>query len=191
MERDPPIRFTPHGAYLPLFPERLGTSVFQTLEDVLSATNQLNGWLAAWANSCDRLAATSPEWARQRNISSERVRTLAQGLAGKVAKSKSSRIRIESVSGRSETLCLPARQQLIPPAPAKSYASHLTRVKSMAEYTTCITPTGTTLHIPVEALPDLASASGTIELVYSRTRTVPARLARGIRKVSEDDPDER
>ena len=176
-----PIRFSRECAYFPI-EHSLFQPAFESLSDLLDAAPDLSAWLQDWSSSATRTPDLRPTWATRRGIDDEPVRTIAVAIATQIATSRSQAVHIESTGGATGTLRIPTRAQLTPQD--STVSRRIFRVQRIVEHVSAITPVGTVLQIPTEALQGCRDAGKVIEIHTARTRRTKAQIARVV--VSHD-----
>lgn len=182
-----PIRFSRECAYFPI--ERsLIQAAFESLSELLDAAPDLSAWLQDWSNSATRAPDLRPSWATRRGIDAAHVRTIAVAIATEIASSRSQAIRVESTAGATGTLRIPTRAQLTPQD--STVSRRIFRVQRIVEHVSAITPVGTVLQIPTEALQGCRDAGKHIEIHTAHTRRAKAQIARAVMRHNGERTDD-
>jgi len=181
-----PIRFSRECAYFPI-QRSLIQPAFKSLSDLLDAAPDLSAWLLDWSDSATRTPDLRPSWATRRGIDAAHVRSIAVAVATEIASSRSQAIHIESTAGANGTLRIPARAQLTPQD--STVSRRIFHVQRIVEYMSAITPVGTVLQIPTEALQGCRDVGKLIEIHTARTRRTKAQIARAVMRHEERTDD--
>lgn len=163
---EPRLVFTVDLGFIEL-PPQLMASVYPSVSALIDDVEDLNTWLADWASSTERLPDCRPEWASRHGIAEEVVRRIAHRLAHELAQSRAKEIPLCTMAESTNVLRVPARSQLVPPAPPVERDLIGARLCHAYRTVTAVTSTGASIYL---------MADGAVVFPETTSYSIPYRV---------------